>query len=222
MRLKDDVRDGISCWDGGRPRGSEGVARVLERAKKEFDELPEDERWEFDQESLVNPYADTRILYGDPETEVSTHPGGHRPGGRRGAAGRQAAREGHVRSTCCWPTILKAGLSPVSKRSWVVQADVWRNFGVSIAYGDAVMSDRMAEITRAPASAQQRADRAAPPGCLDLPFMCCHTPADNNVNEFVQARCDELGADATVDELLDMLKSIPEYRRGRARRAPAR
>ena len=47
---------------------------------------------------------------------------------------------------------------------------------------------------------------------LGLPFMCCHTPADNNVNEFVQARCDELGADATVDELLDMLKSIPEYR----------
>ncbi len=23
---------------------------------------------------------------------------------------------------------------------------------------------------------------------LDLPYMCCHTPADNNVNRFVQAR----------------------------------
>jgi hypothetical protein len=42
--------------------------------------------------------------------------------------------------------------------------------------------------------------------------MCCHTPADNSVNHFVQTRCDELGADATVDELLDMLKGIPEYR----------
>jgi hypothetical protein len=41
--------------------------------------------------------------------------------------------------------------------------------------------------------------------------MCCHTPADNNVNAFVQARCDELGTDGTVDELLDMLKAIPEY-----------
>ena len=30
-----------------------------------------------------------------------------------------------------------------------MQADVWRKFGVSIAYGDAVMTDRMAEIMRA-------------------------------------------------------------------------
>jgi hypothetical protein len=45
-----------------------------------------------------------------------------------------------------------------------------------------------------------------------MPYMCCHTPADNNVNAFVQARCDELGVDSRIDELVDMLKSIPEYR----------
>jgi hypothetical protein len=42
--------------------------------------------------------------------------------------------------------------------------------------------------------------------------MCCHTPADNSVNAFLQAKCDELGTDGTVAELLDMLKEIPEYR----------
>jgi hypothetical protein len=31
------------------------------------------------------------------------------------------------------------------------------------------------------------------------------------VNMFLQARCDELGVDATVEEVLDMLKGIPEY-----------
>ncbi len=92
-----------------------------------------------------------------------------------------------------------------------VQADIWRQFGVSIAYGDAVMSDRMAEIMRAihPGN-NERALSAA--RLLDLAFMCCHTPADNKVNRFVQTRCDELGTDSTVEELLDVLKSIPEYR----------
>jgi len=42
--------------------------------------------------------------------------------------------------------------------------------------------------------------------------MCCHTPADNNVNKYLQAKCDELGTDGTVDELVDLLKGIPEYR----------
>jgi putative NIF3 family GTP cyclohydrolase 1 type 2 len=92
-----------------------------------------------------------------------------------------------------------------------LQADVWRTFGVSIAYGDAIMSDRMAEVTRLlrPRNNEQTVAAAR---LLDIPYMCCHTPADNNVNAFVQARCEELGADSRVDELLDMLKGIPEYR----------
>jgi hypothetical protein len=92
-----------------------------------------------------------------------------------------------------------------------VQADVWRKFGVSVAYGDAVMTDRMAEIMRAlhPRNNEQTVAAAR---LLGLPYMCCHTPADNKVNSYVQARCDDLGGDATVEDLLDMLKSIPEYR----------
>jgi hypothetical protein len=192
------------------PRGRDGVARVLERARKEFDDLPEHKRWEFDQEVLVNPYVDTRILVGDPDTEVSKMLVGidmevgevlladtlrgkgdqvdlllaHHP------AGRALARLEEVMG---------------------LQADVWRNFGVSVAYGDAVLSDRMAEIMRAlhPRNNEQPIAAAR---LLGLPFMCCHTPADNSVNKFVQERCDDLGADSTVDDLLDMLKGIPEYR----------
>ena len=91
-----------------------------------------------------------------------------------------------------------------------MQADIWRTFGVPISFGDAVMSDRMAEVTRAihPSNTQRAIDAAR---LMGFPFMCCHTPADNNVNKFLQARCDELGEDATVDELLDLLKDIPEY-----------
>ncbi len=91
-----------------------------------------------------------------------------------------------------------------------VQADVWHKFGVSITYGDAVMHERMSEIMRAlhPRNNERNVQAAR---LLGLPFMCCHTPADNSVNAFLQAECDALGEEGTVDELLDMLKSIPEY-----------
>jgi len=210
MKLRDiyemAYREGIAAD----PRGREGVERVLERARKAFADLPEHKKWEFDQETLVNPFADTRILVGDPDTEISTMLVGidlevgevlladalrargtkidlllaHHP------AGRALARLEEVMG---------------------LQADVWRKFGVSLAYGDAVMADRMSEIMRAlhPHNTEQNIAAAR---LLDFPYMCCHTPADNKVNRFVQTRCDDLGEDATVGELLDMLKAIPEYR----------
>lgn len=199
-------REGIAAD----PRGPEGVKRVLERARKAFDDLPEHKKWEFDEETLVNPFVDTRILVGDPDTEVSTVLVGIdievgevlladalRSRGRtidlllaHHPEGRALARLEEVMG---------------------VQADVWRKFGVSLAYGDAVMADRMSEIMRAlhPHNTEQNIAAAR---LLGFPYMCCHTPADNKVNRFVQARCDELGEDATVGELLDMLKAIPEYR----------
>jgi hypothetical protein len=210
MRLKDMYEAAYRAGMAADPRGEEGVGRVLVQARREFDDLPERKRWEFDQERLVNPFADTRILNGDPETEVSSILVGIdlevgevllvdrlREKGRpvdlmftHHPEGRALARLDEVMG---------------------VQADVWRKFGVSIAYGDAVMSERMGEIMRAlhPRNNEQTVQAAR---LLDVPYMCCHTPADNSVNAFLQERCDAQGTEGTVDELLDMLKAIPEYR----------
>ena len=198
-------RGGISAD----PRGEDGVARVLRRGRSEFDDLPEHKRWEYDQESLVNPYADTRILVGDGEEEISrVLVGIDMEVGEVLLAEALRAKGNAVDLLLAHHPEGRA----VARLEEVmgVQADIWRTFGVSIAFGEAVMSDRMAEIMRAiHPSNTERALAAA--RLLGLPFMCCHTPADNNVNKFVQARCDELGEDGTVEELLDMLKGIPEY-----------
>lgn len=209
MKLRDMYEAAYRAGMAADPRGEAGVARLLAKAQKEFADLPERKRWEFDQECLANPFADTRILNGDPEMDVRTILVGidievgevvladrlrergqaidlllaHHP------AGRALARLEEVMG---------------------VQADVWHRFGVPIQYGDAVMSDRMLEITRAmhPRNNEQPVQAAK---LLGIPFMCCHTPADNSVNAFLQARCDQLGTDGTVDELLDVLKDIPEF-----------
>jgi hypothetical protein len=92
-----------------------------------------------------------------------------------------------------------------------LQADVWRGFGVPISYGDAVMQERMGEVMRSihPRN-NERAVSAAE--LLGFPYMCCHTPADNSVNTYLQRKCDGMGTDGTVDDLVAALKEIPEYR----------
>jgi hypothetical protein len=210
MRLRDMYEAAYRAGMAVDPRGEEGVDRVLAQARKDFDDLPERKRWEFDQESLVNPYTDTRILFGDPESEVSSvlvgidlEVGEVLLADRLREKGRSIdlllAHHPEGRALARLEEVMG------------VQADVWSRFGVSVAYGDAVMSDRMAEVMRAlhPRNNERNVQAAK---LLGIPFMCCHTPADNNVNAFLQTRCDELGTDGTVDDLLDVLKSIPEYR----------
>ena len=210
MKLRHMYETAYRAGMAADPRGRDGVARVLKRAKKTFDDLPEGKRWEFDQETLVNPYADTRILVGDPDQEVSKILVGiDLEVGEVMLADALRAR-GNVIDLMLAHHPEGRALARLEE-VMALQADVWHKFGVSLAYGDAVMDTRMKEIMRAlhPRNNEQTIAAAR---LLDLPYMCCHTPADNNVNKFVQARCDDLGEDATVDELLDMLKEIPEYR----------
>ena len=54
------------------PRGPDGVKQALADAKKDYESLTGQEKELFDTERLANPFADTRILNGDPKTEVKS------------------------------------------------------------------------------------------------------------------------------------------------------
>jgi putative NIF3 family GTP cyclohydrolase 1 type 2 len=210
MRLADMYAAAVRVGSENDPRGEKGIARVLAEARKEHDELPESRRWEFDAERLENPFADTRILVGDPETDVRTvlvgidmEVGEVLLADRLREKGRPVdlilAHHPDGRALADLEAVMG------------VQADIWRKQGVPITYGDAVMAERMGEIRRAfhPYNNDQAPSAAR---LLEIPLMCCHTPADNSVNAFLQERCDALDQDATVQDVLDLLKSIPEYR----------
>lgn len=210
MRLSEMYEYAYRAGIAADPRGHDGVDQVLARARKTYSELPEHRRWEFDEESLVNPYADTRILVGDKETEVSCVLAGiDMEVGEVLLADRLRSQGRNIDLLLAHHPEGRA-LARLEEVMGV-QADVWRRFGVSIAYGDAILTDRMAEIMRA-LHPRNNERTVAAARLLGMPYMCCHTPADNQVNAYLQARCDELGTDSTVGELLDMLKSIPEYR----------
>ncbi len=192
------------------PRGEEGVRRILAEARKELDALPEERRWEFDQERLTNPYTDARILYGSPGAQVGRVLVGIDVGVAELLLADRLTEKGR-------PIDLVVAHHPEGRALadldlvMPVMADIWHRFGVPIHYGDLVLGERRGEVKRG-FHANNNEQAVASARLLDLPFFCCHTPADNHAQSYVQDRCDELGEGATVAELIAMLKTIPEYR----------
>ena len=54
------------------PRGEVFVEKTLKDEKTRFEKLSKEEKSEYDQERLTNPYADSRILNGSDDTEVKS------------------------------------------------------------------------------------------------------------------------------------------------------
>ena len=83
--------------------------------------------------------------------------------------------------------------------------------GVPLGIADALMDDRKFEIRRSlhAANSEQAVDAAR---LLGIPLMCCHTPADNSVQDFLQRWSDGFDEHATFGDLLEGLKAIPEFR----------
>ena len=208
MRLDEIYRIAVQAGRDADPRGAERIEKELAAAKKEFDELKEKDRPFFDPERLTNPYADTRILNGAPETEVRTILVGidmevgelvladrlrekrrldlvltHHP------EGRALAKLGDVMG---------------------MQADILHAFGVPIATAEGILSGRIAEVSRRllPVNHTRAVDAAR---LLGLPFMCVHTPGDNNVVAHLQGLFDGKKPE-TVGAVLELLLEIPEYR----------
>lgn len=52
------------------PRGKAGMQEYLSERRREYEALGEEEKRSYDVERLRNPFGDTRMLVGDPQTEV--------------------------------------------------------------------------------------------------------------------------------------------------------
>src|SRR3989338_2291899 len=63
MKIGDIYNLAIERGIDSDPRGRERVERLLERRREKFEKMGEHEKREFDQESLQNPYSDTRVLH---------------------------------------------------------------------------------------------------------------------------------------------------------------
>lgn len=208
MNLKQIYEGIIQTGIKNDPRKPEKIRKALETVQKEYEGVKERDKPYFDLERLKNPYADTRILAGDPETEVKTILSGIdmeigeillaeklREKGKRIDAIISHHPEG----------MAMAAFYRVMK----VQTDIFSQLGVSITVAEALLEERMKEVAQKimPVN-HNRAIMAAQ--LLDMPFMCCHTPADNSVNKYLQGLFDEKRP-YLVGDIIDILMDIPEY-----------
>jgi len=189
------------------PRGIEAVEKELERLRQDYEELKPAEKEVFDLERLKNPYADTRVLYGDLEAKVErVMVGIDIEVGEILLADRLREKQPLDLVIAHHPEgAALANLHLVMH----MQEDILANYGVPINIAEGLMSERIAEVNRGllPVNHQRGIDAAR---LLDVPLMCIHTPADNMVNTYLQRRFDE-AKPYRVKDVLSILREEPEY-----------
>ena len=191
------------------PRGREGVDDFLARTRRRFDSLPDHLKPLADPEDLTNPFADTRIYVGDPDTDVTTIIGGIDMNSAEVLLADRLREKGtpidaiYTHHPEGWGLIK---LDSVME----VQADIWATMGVPIQAGEKFIGERMDEIKRRmmPVNYDQAIDVAR---LLEIPFFSAHTPTDNLVvkylNDYFAEREPKL-----IEDVQKTLLEIPEYR----------
>ena len=218
MKLKDLYRRVVEIGIDNDLRGKAEIEKLLAEEKAKFDKLDEQEREFFDPDRLFNPFSDTRLLYGDPETEV-----------RKIIVGIDMDVSEilltHLLNTTLGRRIdliishhpagyALSRLFDVMK----LQADLLGELGISVSVAEKLMEKRIGEVERRlmPINANRPVDVAR---LLGLPLLCIHTAADNCVTNYL-TRLFEREKPARLRDVLKMLKNIPEYRKAALLQTP--
>jgi putative NIF3 family GTP cyclohydrolase 1 type 2 len=217
LTLDDIYQFAIEWGINADPRGKDRVKKTLEKTKKEYEGLkPEDQEY-FDKERLVNPYSDTRILYGDGKLEVKRILVGiDIEIGEVLLADRLAERGQKIDLIISHHPEGRAlaGFYDVMH----MQADILNKLGVPINVAEGILKERISEVKRRvmPVNHNRAVDVAR---LLNIPLMCIHTPADNGVTRFLQDLMDKEQPE-TVEQVLDKVMELAEFQQAARNNAP--
>lgn len=186
-------------------RGEEGVKKFLDGKKKKYEKMDEKEKQEFDKEALENPYLDSRIYHIADDKEI-----------KRVLVGIDiepaeillAKQLGDIDLIIAHHPLGKglAHLADVMD----LQCDVLNFYGVPINIAEGLMKERISEVARGVNSVnhQRTVDGAK---LLKMNLMNSHTPCDNLAAKFLKNLIEEKKPER-IDELMDLLKEISEYK----------
>lgn len=208
MKLIDVYRMCIQIGIEADPRGEDGVRRVLDTAKVAYERLDEEDRPYHDPENLTNPYADTRLVCGDPDLEVRGLIAGIDMETAEVLLADRLRERGEPIDLVLTHHPEGPGFARLDEVMGM-QADLWHAQGVGLGVADTLIAERASEIRRRiMPSNHYRAVQAAE--TLGFAMVSCHTPADNCVTRFVQDAVDEARV-STLEDVVRSLRAIPEY-----------
>ena len=185
-------------------RGEQGVRKLLDNKKKQYEKMDEKEKNEFDREALENPYLDSGIHYVADDKDIKKILVGV---GIEPAEVLMAKEIGGIDLIIGHHPIGKglAHLADVMS----LQCDVLNYYGVPINIAEGLMKERIDEVARGVNWRNHRRiiDTAK---LLNQNLINIHTPCDNLAASFLKDLIDQKKPE-TLGELIDLLKEIPEY-----------
>ena len=209
MKLKAIYEDAVRNGLRKDPRTKKELKNELARIRKEYGKLDREDKRYFDKDALKHPFSDTRILYGDKNTDIRTIMTGIDIGGEEllmtyilneKGAGIDLVMSHHP-----------SGRALIELHNVMyVQADILHGLGLDIDIARSLIKERAEQVARKclPANSQRTVDIAR---LLDIPLMCVHTPADNHVVDFLKNLLAKKKP-KKVKDILGILKTVPEYR----------
>ncbi len=208
MKVKEIYDLAVAMGMEADPRGTEKVKELLEKERKKYHELKEEDKREFDPENLTNPYSDTRILVGDPDREVKRVLAGIDMEAQEVLLADRLTEKGR-------PIDLILSHHPEGKamaslyKVMHLQEDMLAQAGVPINVAEGIMSVRIGEVRRTimPLNHNRAVDAAR---ILGYTLMSVHTPADNLVTSALQEAID-VKKPETLGDVVRLLKDEPEF-----------
>ncbi len=189
-------------------RGKKTVEKNQKRLKEKYEKMSGEQKKEFDQERLNNPYSDTRIIYGDRDLKVKRILVGVDIELPELLLAKELSQSGQPIDLCLAHHPSGSALAALGE-VMDMQAEILALYGIPINIAQSLLKIRIDEVSRSISSGNlfKGADATK---LLKMPLMCVHTPCDNLVTAFVNQSIKKAKPEF-VDELLKLLKSIPEY-----------
>lgn len=208
MKLQEFYDLAIQAGIDADPRGRAAVEAELRETQKLYDELKPGDKAAFDTEKLKNPYADSRILFGESGQDVRTILAGIDMETPEILLADRLKQKGT-------PIDLVLAHHPEGRafanfyEVMKMQADILHRLGVPINVAESQLSSRIKEVERSllPVNHTRPVDAAR---LLGVPIVCLHTPADNMVASYLQTLC-ERESPVRLKNVVELLKTIPEY-----------
>ena len=197
-------------------RGASAVLRNLKRVKEKFEKMPEKEKEMFDRERLTNPFADTRLLNGDPKKQVKRAMVGIDIDTSELLVSKHLAEQGRPIDLVISHHPSGAALANLHE-VMSMQAEILALYGLPINIAESLLEMRISEVTRgiSPVNHFKAVDAAKN---LGVPYMCAHTVTDNLVANFMKQELAKRKIEY-VSDIMDFLHEIPEYQEAERRGA---
>jgi len=191
------------------PRSKAVFEKDLKKVKSEFKKLKGIYREIFDRERLKNPYADSRILFGDPKTEVKNVLVGIDIDVQELLLAERLRDKGRDIDLVISHHPSGKAYAQLDK-VLTLQPGIWEDLGFSEEIANGLMKGRMQEVARgiAPRNHTRAVDAAR---LLGIPFMCLHTAADNCVASYL-TRVFKRQKPKKLTNVINILNRIPEYK----------